>query len=174
MGTQDTGQTIQRQWQQMGKQDTGRRQYRDTGNKWAHKIQDEDNPETLATNGHTRHRTKTIQRHWQQMGTQDTGRRQSRDTGNKWAHKIQDEDNPETLATNRHLRHRTKTNKNRNITQKTKNMSNMNPIKIRGEPRNKIIKWYHTYIYFSDIICYFIVINCINILPENSSADTRS
>jgi hypothetical protein len=81
------------------KQDTGQRQSRDTGNKWAHKTQDEDNPETLATNGHTRHRTdnpetmatngqtrhrtKTIQRHWQQMGTQDTGRRQSRDTGNK-------------------------------------------------------------------------------------------
>ena len=41
-----------------------------------------DNLETLATLGHTRHRTKTIQRHWQHRGIQDTGRRQSRDTGN--------------------------------------------------------------------------------------------
>jgi outer membrane phospholipase A len=73
--------TIERHWQQ-----------------WAHKTQDEDNPETLATvgtqdtelkqfrdtsyNGYTRHRMKTIQRHWQQ-----------------WAHKAQDDDNPETLAT---------------------------------------------------------------------------
>jgi hypothetical protein len=56
--------TIQRHWQH-----------------WAHKTQDEDNPETLTTLGtqdtgrrqsrdtdnigYTRHRTKTIQRHWQ-------------------------------------------------------------------------------------------------------------
>jgi hypothetical protein len=60
-------------------QDTGWRQFRDTG-----------------SNGHTRHRMKTIQRHWQQrahntqdednpetlatMDTQDTGWRQFRDT----------------------------------------------------------------------------------------------
>ena len=79
----------------LGTQDTGRRQtkqgaikngqYRDTGNIWVHKTQDEDkqnkgssrmdNPETLATFGYTRHRTRanktrgnqewTIQRHWQ-------------------------------------------------------------------------------------------------------------
>ena len=57
-------------------------QYRDTGNIWVHKTQDEDNTETLAT-----------------FGTQDTGRRQYRDTGNIWVHKTQDEDNTEILAT---------------------------------------------------------------------------
>ena len=88
-------------------------QYRDTGNIWVHKTQDEDNTETLATFGTQDtgrrqyrdtgniwvHKTKTIQRHWQHLGTQDTGRRQYRDTGNIWVHKIHDEDNTETLAT---------------------------------------------------------------------------
>jgi hypothetical protein len=104
-------------------------QYRDTGNIWVHKTQDEDNTETLATFGTQDtgrrqyrdtgniwvHKTKTIQRHWQHLGTQDTGRRQYRDTGNIWytrymtktiqrhwqhlVHKTQDEDNTETRAT---------------------------------------------------------------------------
>ena len=65
------------------------------------------NPETLAT-----------------LDTQDTGQRQtkqgaikngqSRDTGNI-----------------RYTRHRTKTNKTKNTTQKTKNMSNTDPTKSR-------------------------------------------
>jgi nitrogen fixation-related uncharacterized protein len=104
----------------LGTQDTGRRQtkqgaikngqYRDTGNIWVHKTQDEDkqnkgqsridNPETLAT-----------------LDTQDTGRRQTqqgaikngqyRDTGNIWVHKTQDEDK-------------------QNTTQKAKKLSNTN------------------------------------------------
>ena len=57
-------------------------QYRDTGNIWVHKTQDEDNTEILATFGYTRYMTKTIQRHWQHL-----------------VHKTQDEDNPETRAT---------------------------------------------------------------------------
>jgi hypothetical protein len=96
----------------LGTQDTGQRQYRDTGNI-----------------GNTRHRTKTIQRHWQNwehktldkdntetlatLGTQDTGQRQYRDTG-----KIGN------------TRHKIKTNKN--ITQKTKKMSKTNLTKNRG------------------------------------------
>ena len=101
--------TIQRHWQHLGTQDTGRRQtkqgaikngqYRDTGNIWVHKTQDKDkqnkgqsridNSETLAT-----------------LDTQDTGRRQTkqgaikngqyRDTGNIWVHKTQDEDKQNT------------------------------------------------------------------------------
>ena len=49
----------------LGTQDTGRRQYRYTGNIGYTKTQDEDNPDTLA-----------------RLGIQDTGRRQSRFTGN--------------------------------------------------------------------------------------------
>ena len=88
---------------------------------WAHKTQDKDNPETLATLGtqdtrqrqsrdtsnigHTRHRTKTIKRHQQH-----------------WAHKTQDEDNPETLATLGTQDTGQRQTKRNNTTQKTKQM----------------------------------------------------
>jgi hypothetical protein len=74
--------TIQRNWQHLCTQDTGRRQSRETGNICVHRIQYEDNPEKLTTFVYTGYRTKTIQRNWQHL-----------------VHRIQDEDNPEKLAT---------------------------------------------------------------------------
>jgi hypothetical protein len=41
--------TIQRNWQHLCTQDTGRRQSRETGNICVHKIQDEDNPEIASS-----------------------------------------------------------------------------------------------------------------------------
>ena len=66
-----------------------------------------DNPETLST-----------------LDTQDTGQRQTKQGAIK---NVQSRD----TGIIRYTRHRTKTNKTKNTTQKTKNMSNTDPTKSR-------------------------------------------